>query len=226
FTAEERLLYITGSVDAGWAGSPMFEGSRASCELHHLPHEVLDAAQLAERFPGYRLAENALAVYQPDGGFLLPERCVVAHALAALARGADLRAREPVVGWEPAGDGVAVRTTRGSYTARRLVLCAGAWNAKLLPELRDLAVPERQVLAWLQPRRPELFRLGRFPVFNLEVEEGRYYGFPVFAVPGFKFGRYHHRGERVDPDAMDRECHPADEALLRMFAERYFPDGA
>ena len=69
-TAEERLLYITGSVDAGWAGSPMFEGSRASCELHHLPHEVLNAAQLAERFPGYRLAENALAVYQPDGGFL------------------------------------------------------------------------------------------------------------------------------------------------------------
>jgi sarcosine oxidase len=25
---------------------------------------------------------------------------------------------------------------------------------------------------------------------------------------------------------MDRECHPADEALLRTFAERYFPDGA
>jgi sarcosine oxidase len=95
-----------------------------------------------------------------------------------------------------------------------------------VPELDSLAVAERQVLAWLQPTRPEYFRLGAFPVFNLEVEEGRYYGFPSYLVPGFKFGKYHHRRERVDPDTVNRDPQPEDEQLLRTFARRYFPDGA
>ena len=45
-------------------------------------------------------------------------------------------------------------------------------------------------------------------------------------MPGFKFGRYHHRGEVVDPDAWRREPDEEDEELLRAFARRYFPDGA
>jgi sarcosine oxidase len=148
------------------------------------------------------------AVLQPDGGFLLPERCVVAAVEAAQACGAEIHAREPVLGWEATGSGVRVRTERGSYEGGRMVLCAGAWSGGLEPRLAPLAVPERQVLAWLQPRRPELFTPERFPVFNLEVEDGRYYGIAAFGVPGFKFGRYHHRGEAVDPDRIDREPHP------------------
>ncbi len=63
-------------------------------------------------------------------------------------------------------------------------------------------------------------------MFNLEVEEGRYYGFPSFLIPGFKFGKYHHRGEVVDPDTANREPDQEDEELLRAFARRYFPEGA
>jgi sarcosine oxidase len=106
------------------------------------------------------------------------------------------------------------------------VIAAGAWISKIVEGLAGLANPERQVLAWFQPRRPDLFVPGRFPVFNMMVEEGHYYGFPVFRVPGFKLGRYHHLGESVSPDEMDRECHSRDERLLRDFAERYFPQGA
>ena len=97
--------------------------------------------------------------------------------------------------------------------------------ADLAPVLQGLAVPERQVLAWLQPTRAEVFTPERFPVFNLDVEEGRYYGFPVVDVPGFKFGRYHHREEHMPAEAMRREVDAEDEALLREFAARYFPEG-
>jgi len=224
--AGERLLHITGSVDAGPEGGAIFEGALRSSELHGLAHEVMDGDELHRRFPGYRLPRQIRCLYQPDGGFLLPERCDVAHIEQALAHGAEVRCREPVTGWEASGGRVRVRTPRGSYEAGRLVICAGPWASKLVPELDRLAVPERQVLAWLQPSRPEHFRLGAFPVFNLEVEEGRYYGFPSFLIPGFKFGKYHHRQEAVDPDTVNREPEPADEELLRSFARRYFPDGA
>ena len=225
--AGEQLLHITGSVDAGPAGGAIVEGSRTSCELHGLPHEVLTGADLRKRWPGYGLPDETAAIFQPEGGFLLPERCIVSHVFGALARGAEVRAREGVLSWERlSSGGVRVRTDRGSYEAGKLVITAGPWASQLLPELALLAVPERQVLAWLQPSRPELFSPERFPVFNLAVPEGRFYGFPVFSVPGFKFGKYHHLEETVNPDTVNRECTPQDEALLRSFAEKYFPHGA
>jgi sarcosine oxidase len=167
------------------------------------------------------------AVFQPQGGLLASERAIVAHVNAAISHGADIHARERVLGWEarPGGEGVVVMTDRARYEAGRLVLTAGAWIGELAPVAKPLAIPERQVLAWLQPSRPELFTTQRFPVFNVDVEEGRYYGFPVFEVPGFKFGRYHHRAETCVPDQLRREPDDADEALLRQFASRYFPDG-
>lgn len=224
--AGEQLLHLTGSIDAGPEDSQVFAGSLLSCREHGLPHEVLDAGELSRRFPAYRLPSGTLAVLQPEGGFLLPERCIVAHVQGALECGAVFHARERVLGWETSGGEVSVETDRGRYRGARLVIAAGAWVGELFRPLDGVAVPERQVLAWLQPRRPELFSPERFPVFNLALEEGRYYGFPVFGIPGFKFGRYHHRHEAVDRERVDRECHPEDERLLRDFAERCFPDGA
>ena len=223
--AGEQLLHITGSVDAGPEGGAIFQGALRSSELHGLAHEVMDGDELHRRYPGYRLPKQIQCLYQPDGGFLLPERCDVAHVEQALALGADVRCREEVLAWEVNGGRVRVRTSRGEYEAGRLVVCAGPWASKMISELAGLAVPERQVLAWLQPTRPDRFRPAVFPVFNLEVEEGRFYGFPSFLIPGFKFGKYHHRGENVDPDTVNRNPEPEDEELLRAFARRYFPEG-
>ena len=222
--AQERLLIITGGIDAGPEDSPTVRGSLRSCEIHHLPHETLTAADLHRRFPGYRLSREMVAVYQPDGGFVMSERAIVAHVMAAQALGAEVRAREPVLHWEPERGGVRVSTPQGTYAADRLVITAGPWAARLVPALATTAVPERQVLLWAQPLKPEHFQPATFPVFNMESPEGRFYGFPVYGVPGFKIGKYHHRLERTDADRVDREIHPEDEAVLREGIRRYFPD--
>lgn len=223
---DRRLLYETGSVDAGPPDDPLVRGSKRSCEEHDIEYEHLTSAELADRFPGYRLPDEYEAIYQPEGGFLVPEQCIVAHANRAHENGATIRARERVTAWEAADGGVRVETDKGEYEADRLAIAAGAWTGKLVPDLADALEPERQVLAWLQPEVPDRFAPETFPVWNLQVPEGRFYGFPVFGVPGFKFGRYHHRDEVVDPDEMNREPTQADERVLREFAERYFPDGA
>ena len=222
-TVRERLLHITGSIDAGPEDSWVFRGSWESCKLHDLPHEVLTGAELHRRYPGYNLPHDHLAIVQPEGGFLTPERCIVSYVKAAQALGAEIHAHEKVLEWEPLEGGV--RSERGTYEADRLVITAGAWDADVLDVLQGLAMPERQVLAWLQPTRPEHFSPEAFPVFNLLVDEGRFYGFPVFAVPGFKFGKYFHLNETGKADEIDREPHDYDERVLRGFAERYFPDG-
>ncbi len=223
----EQLLFITGSIDASDRDGEVFRGSLKSCEIHDLPHENPELLHNYEiGFLRITCRSNHLALFQPDGGFLASERCVVANVVASIELGAQIQARETVLLWEPTASGVRVETGRGVYESEQVIFSAGAWEGELVPELKELAQPERQVLAWLQPIRPEIFCPDQFPVFNLTVEEGRYYGFPIFSIPGFKVGRYHHLGEQVDPNTFNREATLADEEVLRSFSARYFPDSA
>jgi sarcosine oxidase len=218
----QKLLHVTGSIDAG----EIFASSLQSCRIHSLAHEVLSSDELADRFPAYQLPAGTRALFQPEGGFLEPEKCIKAYVELAGLRGAVVHEGEAVMEWRECSDGVEVRTAKGDYFANRLVITAGAWVSKMIPSLKNVAVPERQVVAWLQPKRPEWFVPERFPVFNLRLAEGHYYGFPEHDGAGFKFGRYHHRHEVVDPDTMRRDADDDDERMLRGFANRYFPAGS
>ncbi|MGH3132971.1 MAG: N-methyl-L-tryptophan oxidase [Gaiellaceae bacterium] len=221
--AEEQLLYVTGILEAG---ERIYEGALRSCRDHDLQHDVLEGREVGVRYPAYHLPPDLPVLVQPDGGFLTPERCVVAHVQGALARGAAVRARERVLEWDARENGVRVRTERGIVEAERLVLTAGAWSQEVARLAPGLVGAVRQALAWFQPTRPELFTPARLPVFNLLLDGEHFYGFPAHGIPGFKLGRYDHFGEGGDPDAIAREPTLDDEAPLRAFAERYFPDGA
>lgn len=221
--AGKQLLWTTGYVDIG---AELVDVSLQSCQEYELRHELMDGRELGRRHPAYHVPSDTPALLQPDGGFLLAEESIVEHAVQAQALGAEIHAREAAKSWEIVGGTVRVETERGSHTADRLVICAGAWAASLARLDPETSAAERNALAWFQPLEPELFRRERFPCFGLAVPEGIFYGFPQFAVPGFKVGRLHHRHEQVDPDDCDREPNAADEALLRMFVERYFPLGA
>ena len=220
----ERLLFVTGGVDAGPESGRIVAGSLASCRMHGLPHEVVDAAELAERYPGWRIPPDQIAVIQPDAGFVASERAIVAHVGMALAAGADIRAREAILDWEVTGAGtIRVRSSRGTYEAGRLVLSTGAWIGDHVPALAGKAVPERQVLGWFRPLAPADFRLGRFPVGLVEGDPHVIYVFPEWGIPGFKIGIYHHLEERGHADALSREPNEADEAFLRGAIRRFFP---
>ena len=219
----ETLVITTGSVRAGPPYSDFYRGAIESCDRHQIPYEILNNTEVNRRFPGYQFPDGISSVYQPDGGFVLPEMCIVGHAQAAEEAGATIHTGETGLGWEIQNDSVSIRTNREVYSAARLVVTAGAWAAKLVPNVATYAIPERQVLGWFQPERPELFTPERFPVFGIWTEEGRYYGFPNYSVPGFKIGKSHHLFQKVDPDTMDREVHPEDEEVLRRFTSRYFP---
>jgi len=221
--AREQLLFITVAVEGG---PRIFEGAVRSSVEHGLPFEELDGAEVSRRFPAFRLPADLRVVYQRDGGFLLPERCILAHVAGALARGAELLTDERVLEWAPAENGIRVRTERREVEAERLVLTAGAYSQEVARLAPGMVVAQRQVLGWLEPSRPELFAADRFPVFNLALEEGHVYGFPIHGVPGFKIGYYDHEGVKGEPDAIAREVTAEDAVPLRRFAERYFPDGA
>jgi sarcosine oxidase len=220
----ETLLHVTGSLDIGPEDGTQVAGALASCLAHDIAHEMLDAAAIARRFPGCAPPPGYHGLFQPDGGFLAAEASVAAQARLARTLGAEIRERDPVLGWEPKGDRVLVRTASGTIEAARLVLSSGPWIAELAPMLDGLAVPTRQIVGWFETADGAAFAPGRFPVFVLENEEGRnYYGFPEWGAPGFKIGCHHHLREAVDPGGYDRSMRAQDEDLLRGCITRFFP---
>jgi sarcosine oxidase len=220
----ETLLYVTGGLDAGLEDGRVVRGSLAACKAHDLPHEVLTGNEIARRFPGYRVPAYYAAVYQPDAGFVASERAILTHAALAIAAGAEIHGREKVLALEPMQGRVVVVTDRARYEAGRVVVSAGAWVSDLVPALRSTAVPERQVLGWFQPRKPALFTPDVFPVSNLLTEFGHYYQFPIWGLPGFKIGLYHHLREHGHADELSREPTAADEEALRQALRTIFPD--
>jgi sarcosine oxidase len=84
----------------------------------------------------------------------------------------------------------------------------------------------RQVLLWVRPSQPELFKPGWFPVFMIESEHGIHYGFPLHDDGALKIAKHHHAGEIVDPENYDRTVSVADEATITGPLFRMLPPAA
>ncbi len=203
--ARVRLLHPTGGLMLGQPESGLVRGALLSGETHGLPAEVLERDEVATRFPAFDPPRGCVAVWDARAGYLRPEACIEAHATLARRAGATLRYEEPLLRWEPDGDGVRVTTPAGEYRAARLALCVGAWTKSVLAELELPLKVERQVLVWLEPPEPlELYGDDRFPIFMFECADGRLmYGFPRLER-GVKVA-IHHEGRLYDtPEEVDR----------------------
>jgi len=221
--ARRSLLQITGGLMIGPPDGAVVRGARTSAKLHHLPHEILDAAAVSARFPALRVPASFQAVLEPRAGMLFVEGCVEAFLKVAAAHGAVLRFNEPVVSWQPNGSGVEVVTEQGRYAADRLVISAGAWLAKFLPELATQLRVERQVLHWFRAGPdPALCLPDRLPVHLVEYEPGRY----LYTLPDVGSGvktALHHQGETVAPDAVRRDVGPNEQDQMAGLVRRFLP---
>jgi sarcosine oxidase len=222
-----KLMHVTGSLDIARDKDGFVDASRRSCIEHDLPHELLDRREIERRFPAFRLTSEHSGLLQPDGGFIASERAIHAHAGLAMKHGAELKFNEPVLSWQTTSNGgVEVRTERTTYTAGHLVLASGAWMPEMVPALGRNEHIMKQAIGWFAPKRPELFLPDRFPVFILSVEEGEFYGFPIWEHPGFKLGGPHFAREPIDPNTPDRTPSPRQVKAIRDCLARYIPDAA
>jgi sarcosine oxidase len=217
--AGRPLMHITGIAEIGPPEGEVVAGTLRASREHGLRHEVLDAAAVMRRFPAFQIPEHYVGVFQPDGGFLDVEPSVQAMVALAQAAGAKVRTNEIVRSVTPSGAGVRIETDRGTIEAGTVIVAAGAWVTKLLPELAAKLRITRQVQAWFQPDEAAPFAPGRVPVFLIESQHGVHYGFPPHGGSGVKIAKHHHADETVDPENVDREISKTDEALIRAVFE-------
>jgi len=217
----ETLLTQTGGLYLGPPEGDLVSGALASARLHDLVHELLDNAELKRRYPLFEIEREWIGIFDAQAGWLAPERSVAAHLRVAERNGATLRFAEPIERWERDGDGVRVFSQKGSYRCQRLVIAAGSWLPRLLPQLAPHLWVERNVLFWFEPRG-ELDAFAKLPVYIVEDTDRMYYGFPYDPDNGLKMAGLHF-GDRVDPDTVDREPSARDEERVRAWLRRRIP---
>lgn len=112
--------------------------------------EMLPASRLPEIEPLLNHANFIGASYHPNEGQIDPSSMMQAYVKAGIACGLALHVETEVTGFDLVGGNIqTVRTNRGDYSTAVVILCAGAWTAKLglqigqkwaLQHIQDLAL--------------------------------------------------------------------------------------
>lgn len=222
----ERLLLKTGGLDIGFADSTQVAAVCEALTAAGSHYELLDGAEASRRFPAFALDEGSQVVYQPDAGILPATRAVATVLRAAAASGVELLDGVNVIALRPSSDAVEVRTERGTFSAGRVVVAAGPWLGRLVPELGlPLKVIKQQVLYLKVANRSRDFAPYRMPVFidHRSKPTGEIYGFPLFEQPhAVKVGD-HAGAQPADPDSRSFELDGAWAVRTAATAKRLLP---
>jgi sarcosine oxidase subunit beta len=114
------------------------EGLEANCDMQRelgIDVRTVSAQELADIDPNARLAEDELAVFESEAGYVEAVQVVASFAEAAQRHGADIREGVQVEKLLLEGKRVVgVETNEGRYLARSVILATGPWTAQLAKE--------------------------------------------------------------------------------------------
>ncbi len=219
------LMQICGLLEVGPPAGEVVTGVRLAAQLHGLPIENFNAAEIRHRFPGFAVDESFEGVFETTGGYLQVEDCVRTHIELALKHGATHEVAA-VRSWASNGQTATVTTDRAAYEAANLVVTPGAWATSVLGPAAGLPQLEvrRKVLAW-SPVTSNVYNETHGGVgFLFELPTGIFYGFPSIDGRTLKFAE-HSGGETVAaPLSVDRSLRESDRAPLINFARNHLPN--
>ena len=210
WNAEQRLFHETGVTFL--SRSRMQPGgfehdsyALLTARAHAL--ERLDADAIADRFPAYRRGIYVDGYFNPVGPAADASAVIRFLAARATSLGVEVRAGR----LERVDD----------IDADLVIVCAGAWVPRLLPELAGALRAIGQPVFHLQPADPSLFAPHHFPVFGADISRTGYYGFPANRDGIVKIAN-HGTGVAIADDS-ERVTNAAQETALRDFVRESFP---
>jgi sarcosine oxidase len=224
--AAQPLYIRTGGVSISPAGVDYVAQVASSLKELGVPHRRMSGSAWNEVNPAFSVPGDYDVVFEPDAGMITAAKAVAIQVELARSQGGErtqVFSSRPVVRIDLTGDRPVVLTDSLAITAERLIVTAGAWVKRLLPELPvPLRVTRQQVL-YFRPPAMVPFRIGRFPVFIFKgaEDENAFYGMPPFLDLGVKVAR--HFGPEIDPDFPDQVIDDDYPDIVRRFLQDHIP---
>ncbi|HEY3121313.1 MAG TPA: FAD-dependent oxidoreductase [Vicinamibacteria bacterium] len=211
----ERLYAPTGTLVLATADEQWAVASAAAAGALGQPVRWLAPADLEPLFETSGLTR---ALHLDSGGVLLADRILQALARHLGGRGVRMHAQDQVATVDVERARLQLADGR-SVEADRIVVAAGVWATRLLPELRDRVRASRQVLVYLDPP-PALAPLWQRAPMVLDIDaDAGFYLVPPVRGTRLKVGD-HRFSLRGDPDG-DRTATPAEtHAVLDLCRDR------
>jgi len=221
-TTEQSIFERCGMVFAGQQSSPAVDGLNRCFNEHHLPHDELSADEANSRYPKFNFSEDDTVFYDPDAGYVVPETTVERHVQLARDAGAKIKTETEVKSWREVDDGIEVTTESSTLTAKKLIVCAGAWTDQILAKLGLPLEIRRKVQLWYSTPNVDSYSRD-FPIWFMDRPYGGVYGFP--SLDGKTIKAAVHSGEDVtqSPETLKRELVEGDQDLVLRCLRDTFP---
>jgi len=187
----ESIITLTGGLDLAPPGAKeSIDDYAEAMTAARVPFEWLDDAEVARRWPQWRIDDGTRAIFQANGGIADPDRGNAAHRRLALEAGATLLEHARVATIEDHAGELMVELEDGRrFSGGSVVIAADAWTNDLLEPLgRPLPLTvTREQVTWFEAANPGAFEPGRFPIW-IWLDQPSFYGFPTYRGPGPKVG--------------------------------------
>lgn len=225
--AGTHLLFQEGILYVGEPDGPLLGGMRRSAGLHDL--ELVQIQDHTLKYPMFSFPQDYATVFEPEAGFVLPEKSIEAYVHQAKQLGAEILENQKVTGWDTEPTHVTVRTTSHTFRTERVILTGGAYTPRLVdPDSLKLSITQ-QLLLWIAPEKAKDFGRDSFPCWVIEEKgtPGIFYGFPdvhdISPGPrGLKVA--HHRPwKEIDPEDVLEFDQEEEVAHLLQALKRYLP---
>jgi sarcosine oxidase len=143
-----------------------------------LTFEVVAGDQARRRLPQHLIRDGDVALFDPEGGYLLSERAVFSALHVAQRHGASFLGNRKVTALEHQRDRWLVRTDTEEVRAARVLLATGTGAGPVCAALGTHLAVLPQVLTWFPIADPDLPRSQPEQVFIRSSRDAQFYGFP------------------------------------------------
>lgn len=221
--SHQQLLQLCGVLVVGEESAGITQGVLRASREYDIPVDLLDAAQIRNRYPQMRPLDDEIGIFEPDAGICFPEHAIAAHLDMALAHGATLAGNIHVTGWNDSANGISVEIDGiPSFETARIIVCAGPWTPATFARLGLPITVQRNVQYWFRPAQPQ-FSAEIFPAYFLDRRglSAPLYGFPDLG-DGVK-AAFHAHGETTTADALNRDVSAREVENMRRTLGSWLP---
>jgi len=223
----EYLFRKSGIVYFGTSDSIQISGVKESASIYDLPIEKLGKDEVKNRFHQFDIPDDYEALLEANAGFVSPEKTIKTYVKYATASGAKILTKTKLRSWESHSGIIRCKTSKGTFSAKKIVFTAGGWTQRLLPKLQSKLQVTQQSLLWYRPDDISDFKEQNFMCWSITDPDydGMFYGFPIFdgEDPTMKLA-YHSRGIEKIADEKNDLVSQEELAPLEFFFDKYMPE--
>lgn len=148
---------------------------------YDIPIEIIDdSTRLSTRFKQFNFNANQIGLFEPYSGFLDLDAAQKAFLSQIDDEFCHRKVNETVLDWEVKNKKIILRTNKGHYQSKYLIITPGSWHEIIKYKLENIKLIQK-VLCWFNiTTKFTLEELKSMPVFAFNMGLDFFYGFPPY----------------------------------------------